>query len=236
MKFVVLNQGKEMRSLATFYETPDFKGDEQSFPMGRYSLEQFRIGKAASVKLKENAVLLAYENSDKTGKFAVLHGEVPDLDAVLTFKPSILSITRCVSGFKDGKLTDYLIPGVYDSNVLQRFDEFEIPEDAKMVFWSGESDEPDEGHTSSYEAGRVEIDENMEKFDKFAIVLVGNKELADQAEEASKLSDDILQAVAGGCMAVMCGAQICGADICPAQTCPAQVCGLNVFPFLPIGP
>jgi hypothetical protein len=236
MKFVVLNNGREMRPLATFYERPDYNGAEQSLAMGRYALEQFSISGVSSVKLKENVALITYENPDKTGRFAVLNGEVPDLGAVLAFKPSVFSLTRCVSGFKDGKLTDYLVPGVYDSKTLQRFDSFKIPEEARMTFWSGNDNEPDEKRTSSYEATEVNVDEKVKGYDRFAVVVVGNKELADQAKHASELSDEELLAVAGGCKAEACSAEACAADSCQAQACGGQACAVNVIPVLPIGP
>jgi hypothetical protein len=204
--------------------------------MGSYGLEQLRLKEVASARLEENVALAVYENRGKTGKVVVLTGEVPDLTAATGFQPTVLSLGRCVSGLKDGKVTDYLVPGVYDSEVLQRFDSFKIPEDAKMVFWKGNTGDPDDKAVTSYKEGEWVIDQEMRKFDRFAIVLVGSKELVEQAEQMSGLSDEDLLAVAGGCKSNVCGAAACGADSCSGQACAAQACGFNVIPIMPIGP
>ncbi|GHS98434.1 hypothetical protein AGMMS50276_20220 [Synergistales bacterium] len=235
MKFVVLNQGQKLSTLAHFFEKPNYEGDAQDLTTGRFSAEQIRIRTVGSVKLEPNVTLIAYEGPSKSTGFKIINVDVPDLSVALSFKPIAYSLGHNVAAFKDGKQAGALVPGVYAASALKQFDRLHVPDEVKVSFWRGETTEPEESKVKSFAQGDLDLDK-VGEYDRFAVILMANKEVVAQANEPITLSDEELAAVAGGDKANACGAQACGADLCGAQACGAQACGVNVVPLMPIGP
>jgi hypothetical protein len=248
VKFVILNDGGKTSILANFFEKPDYEGDGQDMPLGRYNREQFRIKTIGSVKLGDNVALAVYENPDRSGRVVLLSEDVPDLSKSLAFTPSVFTLAHSVGAYEGEVKKDNLVPGVYDAASLGGFDRLRIPEETRVTFWSGEGSDPGESGRS-FEKGDLVLDGGMRSYDKFAVIPILSGEAARRAGE---LSDEELLSVAGGgcksnicgaeacgadiCSAEMCGANACGADICSAEYCGAKACGVNAMPFFPVSP
>ncbi|MDR1915773.1 MAG: hypothetical protein LBQ58_04250 [Synergistaceae bacterium] len=236
MKFVILNDGGKMSILANFFEKPDYEGDGQDMPLGRYNREQFHIKTIGSVKLKENVTLAVYENPDRSGRVLLLSEDVPDLSKSLPFTPSVFTLAHSVGAYEGEVKKDNLVPGVYNAASLRGFGRLRIPEETRVTFWSGEGNDPGESGRS-FEKGDLVLDEGMRAYDKFAIIPILSGEAARQAGESGELSDEELLSVAGGeCKAMACAAAACAADMCSVDACAAKACAVNAFPFLPISP
>ena len=143
MKFVNLNEYKPSSALAAFYPGKGFSGNAQELGRGNYQTQQL-LEKPAAVKLLGEFVsVVCYENTDKSGKMAVINKDCADISAALGFEPAAIMVTLHAKCKKIGVKDEALLFGAYGIEALNCYDQIEVPDEMYVVFYGNGNDKHD---------------------------------------------------------------------------------------------
>ena len=232
MEFIAVDNRENSGVLATLYSEKNYCGESQDMGLGIYNEEQLVIDGIASVKLRANAALTAYESSTKEGAYKFFHEDVPDIRAQLPFAPKFYALLKYVGIFDSDKLVGTLTPGRHETSSLREKGaaRLVIPEGLRLTLWNEVGESISDRKT--FESGDIEPDESFFAY-KYATVTIS---VSSDEADAIGLTDMELANVSGGCLAHACAAQACALDTSIVQACGAQACGLNIIPIMPVGP
>ena len=232
MEFVAIENRENSGIIATLYSEKDYGGESQDMGLGIYNEEQFVIGSVASVKLRPNAAITAYESSTKEGTYKFFYKDVPDVRAELAFTPKFYALLKYVGIFDSDKLVGTFTPGHYETSSLREKGaaRLVVPEGLRLALWSEEDDSTADRRT--FDSGDIELDESFFAYKHITVTI----SLSCDEAAAMGLTDMELANVSGGCVAQVCAAQACAVDASIVQACSAQACVVNIIPGMPVGP
>ena len=220
MKFVNLNEYKPSSALAAFYPGKGFSGNAQELGRGNYQTQQL-LEKPAAVKLLGDFVsVVCYENTDKSGKMAVINKDCADMSAALGFEPAAIMVTLHAKCKKIGVKDEALLFGAYGIEALNCYDQIEVPDEMYVVFYGNGNDKHD---VRCYSGETIPMDDRFSAYTMAAVMILGNIDAFLGISEEELSPEELLSVVGGAqddeefhgfgaCKLEQCNLKACAAD------------------------
>lgn len=207
MKYVSVLSVTPASAFADFFAEEGFGGEKKKLPRGEFKAGAFTLPR--SLKLAKHTEVVFFEKENGSGKSATFREDVKSLS--LDFTPALVEVNSYVECLKGGKVVGTLTEGEYTPEEVKKFDTIKVPRGVYLAYMGNTKDE---NAVHMFENEEAKIDGRIDAYKKVAVFALMGSDLRVNFKLRQDLSDEDLEAVAGGkaCIGDMeiCGGKLCG--------------------------